>query len=237
MHWRFSFAAQAVRLSSTRKKPTCDLNCVTSTANATPPELLSPAGDFDCARAAVENGADAVYFGLRVGLNARSKAKNFALEELPEFMDYLHLRGVLGFVTLNTLVFPSELDLLEKSVRAVVSAGIDAAIVQDVGAARLIRAIAPDFPHSCVDADVDHQQRRSGDSCPTGNLAASCSPASFLLRTFDGFARKHAPLPPGEGQGVREARVTIANNLSLQPSPWGREARWNWKSSSTGRFA
>ena len=111
-----------------------------------PPELLSPAGDFDCARAAVENGADAVYFGLRVGLNARTKATNFALEELPEFMAYLHLRGVRGFVTLNTLVFPSELDLLEQSVRAVVSAGVDAAIVQDFGAARLIRAIAPDFP-------------------------------------------------------------------------------------------
>jgi putative protease len=111
-----------------------------------PPELLSPAGDFDCARAAVENGADAVYFGLRVGLNARTKATNFALEELPAFMAYLHLRGVRGFVTLNTLVFPSELDLLEQSVRAVVSAGVDAAIVQDFGAARLIRAIAPDFP-------------------------------------------------------------------------------------------
>jgi putative protease len=123
-----------------------DSKSVNSTANSTAPELLSPAGDFDCARAAVENGADAVYFGLRVGLNARSKAKNFALEELPEFMDYLHLRGVQGFVTLNTLVFPSELDLLEKSVRAVVLAGVDAAIVQDVGAARLIRAIAPDFP-------------------------------------------------------------------------------------------
>ena len=110
------------------------------------PELLSPAGDFDCARAAVENGADAVYFGLRVGLNARTKAANFALEELPEFMAYLHLRGVRGFVTLNTLVFPSELDLLERSLRAAVSAGVDAAIVQDFGAARLIRSIAPDFP-------------------------------------------------------------------------------------------
>ena len=97
-----------------------------------PPELLSPAGDFDCACAAVENGADAVYFGLRVGLNARNKATNFALEELPEFMAYLHLRGVRGFVTLNTLVFPSELDLLDRSVRAVVSAGVDAAIVQDL---------------------------------------------------------------------------------------------------------
>ncbi len=108
-------------------------------------ELLSPAGDFDCARAAVENGADAVYFGLRLGLNARTKAANFTLEELPELMAFLHLRGVRGFVTLNTLVFPGELDLLEQSLRAVVLAGVDAAIVQDFGAARLIRSIAPDF--------------------------------------------------------------------------------------------
>ena len=111
-----------------------------------PPELLSPAGDFDCARAAVENGADAVYFGLRVGLNARTKATNFSLEELPEIMAYLHLRGVRGFVALNTLVFPSELDLLERSIRAVVEAGVDAIIVQDLGAARLMHAIAPDCP-------------------------------------------------------------------------------------------
>ncbi len=109
------------------------------------PELLSPAGDFDCARAAVENGADAVYFGLRAGLNARSKATNFSLEELPELMEFLHLRGVRGFVTFNTLVFPSELHVLEKCVRAAVSAGVDAAIVQDMGGARLIRAIAPDW--------------------------------------------------------------------------------------------
>ncbi len=61
-------------------------------------------------------------------------------------MAYLHLRGVRGFATLNTLVFPGELDLLERSVRAVVSAGVDAAIVQDFGAARMIRAIAPDWP-------------------------------------------------------------------------------------------
>ena len=111
-----------------------------------PPQLLSPAGDLDLRRAAVENGADAIYFGLRTGLNARAKAANFALEDLPELMAYLHLRGVRGLVALNTLVFPSELELLEGTVRAVVSAGVDAAIVQDFGAARLIRCVAPDFP-------------------------------------------------------------------------------------------
>ena len=73
------------------------------------PELLAPAGDADSARAAVENGADAVYFGLRTGLNARARAVNFAPEELPELMAFLHLRGVKGYLTLNTLVFTGEL--------------------------------------------------------------------------------------------------------------------------------
>src|SRR4051794_35881296 len=72
------------------------------------PELLSPAGDLACLRAAVENGADAVYFGLRRH-NARIRAMNFDGGELPEVMALLHRRGVRGYVTLNTLAFPSEL--------------------------------------------------------------------------------------------------------------------------------
>ncbi len=78
-----------------------------------PPELLAPAGDFDCVRAAVENGADAVYFGLSTGFNARARAANLAPDQLGEVMRYLHRRGVRGYVTLNTLIFPSELAELE----------------------------------------------------------------------------------------------------------------------------
>jgi hypothetical protein len=70
------------------------------------PELLAPAGDLDCVRAAIENGADAVYFGLQ-GHNARARATNFELDSLPELMHRLHHRGVKGYVTLNTLVFPA----------------------------------------------------------------------------------------------------------------------------------
>jgi len=65
------------------------------------PELLSPAGDRTCLIAAVENGADAVYFGVQ-GHNARARATNFELADLPEVMDLLHRRGVKGYVTLNT---------------------------------------------------------------------------------------------------------------------------------------
>ena len=107
------------------------------------PELLAPAGDWDCAAAAVEHGADAIYFGLDVGFNARARATNFHLDDLPRLMDLLHRNGVLGYVTLNTLVFTDELAELEKNVRMLAEAGVDAVIVQDVGAARLIRAVAP----------------------------------------------------------------------------------------------
>jgi putative protease len=108
------------------------------------PELLAPAGDETCLRAAVENGADAVYFGLQAH-NARARAANFALEDLPGIAGFLHARGVRGYVTLNVLAFPSELDELERIVRAVAEAGIDAVIVQDIGLCRLIRAITPDL--------------------------------------------------------------------------------------------
>ena len=109
------------------------------------PELLAPAGDWDCARAAVENGADAIYFGLD-RFNARMRAQNFTEADLPALMEFLHRRGVRGYVTFNTLVFTDELTDAEDYLRSVISAGVDAAIVQDVGICRLIRKISPDFP-------------------------------------------------------------------------------------------
>src|SRR6516164_1588838 len=96
------------------------------------PELLSPAGDRSCLIAAVENGADAVYFGLQRH-NARIRANNFDGTDLPEVMALLHRRGVKGYVTLNTLVFPGELPDLEITVRELTSAGVDAVIIQDLG--------------------------------------------------------------------------------------------------------
>ncbi|MEL7503381.1 MAG: U32 family peptidase [Cyanobacteria bacterium J06554_6] len=109
------------------------------------PELLAPAGSWDCAKAAVENGADAVYFGLD-RFNARMRAENFTEAELPELMGWLHRRGVKGYVTLNTLVFPKELAAAESYLKTMIAAGVDAAIVQDVGICQLIRHLSPDFP-------------------------------------------------------------------------------------------
>ena len=109
------------------------------------PELLAPAGDWECAKAAVENGADAIYFGLE-RFNARMRANNFSEADLPKLMGFLHGRGVKGYVTLNTLVFQNELAEAEQYLRAMIVAGVDAVIVQDPGICRLIRRLSPDFP-------------------------------------------------------------------------------------------
>lgn len=110
------------------------------------PELLAPAGDRECMRAAVENGADAVYFGLNCGFNARARATNLSTNELTDVMQFLHQRGVKGYVTLNTLAFSDELPQLESLIRLVALSGVDAVLVQDIGLLRLIRATCADLP-------------------------------------------------------------------------------------------
>ena len=107
------------------------------------PELMSPAGYWPQLQAAIEAGADAVYFGLK-HFTARAKV-GFTLEELPEAIETLHQRGVKGFVTFNTLVFDHELELAEVAIIEMANAGVDAVIVQDVGVCQLIKKIAPDL--------------------------------------------------------------------------------------------
>src|SRR5438105_5504549 len=109
------------------------------------PELLAPAGDWNCAKAAVENGADAIYFGLEK-FNARMRAHNFTEADLPRLLEFLHRRGVKGYLAFNTLVFENEMAQAEQYVRTMIAAGVDAAIVQDVGICRLIRQLSSDFP-------------------------------------------------------------------------------------------
>jgi putative protease len=108
------------------------------------PELLSPAGDWECLRAAVANGANAVYFGLPK-FNARLRAHNFTLEELPEVMDYLHERNVRGYITFNTLIFTDELAEAAVQLEAIAAARADAIIVQDLGLVRLAQYLVPEL--------------------------------------------------------------------------------------------
>lgn len=109
------------------------------------PELLAPAGGWDCLKAAVANGADAVFFGLP-RFNARIRADNFTEEELPEVIDFCHRHGVKAYVTLNTLLFTGELDDVSDYLRLLNRCGVDALIVQDIGLVRLATAIVPELP-------------------------------------------------------------------------------------------
>lgn len=109
------------------------------------PELLAPAGNPEMMHAAIENGADAIYFGLE-DFNARMRAGNFSVTELPAMQAELHQRGMKGYVCLNTLVFPSELDEAARLLLACNGAGADAVLVQDLGVAALAARLTPELP-------------------------------------------------------------------------------------------
>ncbi|MCG5053396.1 MAG: U32 family peptidase [Myxococcales bacterium] len=121
------------------------------------PDVLAPAGDRACLEAALRAGADAVYFGLQA-FNARARAHNFDVSELPALMRHVHAHDTKGYVTLNTLVFDHELAEMEGVISACAAAGVDAVIVQDMGVAELCQAIAPQLPlhastqMTCTDA-------------------------------------------------------------------------------------
>ena len=108
-------------------------------------ELLAPAGSMDALRAAVQNGANAVYLGCGM-FNARQSAKNFTPQTLTEAVKYCHIRGVQVHLTLNTLVSDRETTDLIELIRHAATANVDAFIVQDLGVVQLCRQIAPHIP-------------------------------------------------------------------------------------------
>ena len=108
-------------------------------------ELLSPVGDFECLKAAVQNGADSVYFGA-VNFNARASATNFDLTNLKEAISYAKLRGVNTHLTLNTLIKNTEFEDAVLLAKKAYEFGIDAIIVQDLGLARFLIKNFPDLP-------------------------------------------------------------------------------------------
>ncbi len=109
------------------------------------PELLAPAGDAESLRAALQCGADAVYFGLQEGFNARARAGNFALDTLADTVSMVHAAGARAYLTLNTLVFEPELIHIEAVIRAAAASGVDALLVQDPAVALLAQRIAPEI--------------------------------------------------------------------------------------------
>ncbi|MBV6520883.1 MAG: hypothetical protein MNPFHGCM_01002 [Gemmatimonadaceae bacterium] len=108
------------------------------------PELLAPAGSLDAVRAAVANGANAIYLGVEK-FNARDEGAQLSMAELEIACATAHSRGVRIYLTLNTLIKPAELDDALRHLGACIDAGIDAAIVQDIGLVSLIRRVYPGF--------------------------------------------------------------------------------------------
>ena len=164
------------------------------------PELLAPAGDWECAKAAIENGADAIYFGLG-RFNARMRAHNFTESDLPKLMEFLHRRGTKGYVTLNTLVFENELADAEQYVRTMIAAGVDAVIVQDIGLCRLIRELSPDFPmHASTQMTITSAGGMAFASelgCNLVVLARECS-----LKDIENIRKETAATSPQSGQSA-----------------------------------
>jgi putative protease len=113
-------------------------------SSRTVPELLAPAGSIDAVRAALANGADAVYLGA-ARFNARDEGAQLTLEEVGEACRMAHMRGSRIYLTLNILIKPAELHDALMFLGDAIDRGIDAVIVQDFGLVRLIRAIYPDL--------------------------------------------------------------------------------------------
>ncbi|KAI8103042.1 hypothetical protein M9434_005830 [Picochlorum sp. BPE23] len=128
------------------KKPTgLEEHIVPSGRTLKKPEVLAPAGGWPQLMSACENGADAVYFGVS-SFNARARAENFDPDELPAVMEYLHTRGLKGYLVLNVLIFDDELADMVINAQKAAASGVDAVIVQDLGAVELIKKGAPGLP-------------------------------------------------------------------------------------------
>ena len=107
-------------------------------------ELLAPVGSFEALKAAVQNGANAVYLGGKY-FSARASANNFDKDELKEAVRYAHIRGVQVFVTANTLIKQNEVSDFVEYAKFLYDIDVDAIILQDVGMARLTKKVITRF--------------------------------------------------------------------------------------------
>ena len=156
------------------------------------PELLSPAGNWECARAAVANGADAIFFGMP-RFNARLRADNFTEEDLPELMKFLHEHGVKGYVAFNTLIFTGELRDAEKQLHLLEDCGVDAVIVQDLGLARMVKALTPNLRlHASTQMTITSPEGL--EFAKQLDIDQAVLARELSLRELERFKEPHVPL-------------------------------------------
>ncbi len=108
-------------------------------------EILAPCGSIESLAAALNTGADAVYIGMKE-FSARKNAENFSVDELKKACDECHRRGVKLYAALNTIVYDSEAEQFAECVKTAAECGVDGIIVQDLGAAEIIRSVCPEMP-------------------------------------------------------------------------------------------
>jgi len=178
----------------------------------TKPELLAPAGDWECARAAVANGADAVYFGLPA-FNARMRATNFTADDLPKLMDFLHEHGVKGYAAFNVLIFTDELAAAGEQLQLLARAGVDAAIVQDLGLVALARELVPEF-HLHASTQMTLTSPEGIAFAQRLGIKRAVLARELSLRELAKFkGRDGSPLPSDLGDGRDETRVPTQDNF------------------------
>ena len=107
-------------------------------------ELLSPAGEINSFKSAIENGANAIYMGTS-SHNARIMASNFSIEEYIDCIHYAHIRNVKVYLTLNTLVYDNEIESAMKLLIELYSHGLDGVIIQDIGIFNVIKNVLPEI--------------------------------------------------------------------------------------------
>lgn len=192
------------------------------------PQVMAPAGGWPQVKAAVANGADAVFLGLSA-FSARARAANFNATELYNAVNYCHSHDVHVYVALNTLVFDKELEQVEELIRLCADAKVDALIVQDLGVAKLAHAIAPS-----LDIHASTQQ-----SVTSADGVAFCQEYSHATRvvvgrelSVDEISKCHIPNKNTE----LEAFVHGALCVSYSGQCFSSEA-WGGRSANRGQCA
>jgi len=192
------------------------------------PEILAPAGSREALEAALSAGADAVYFGLDEGFNARARAHNFPVEQLPEVVQQIHAGCARAYLTLNTLIFESELKAVERIIRAAAEAGVDALIVQDPAVCLIARQIAPELElHASTQMTISSPE--GAELAHSWGVKRVVLPRELSLAELEKFAAS---------QPAVEMEVFIAGALCMS---WSGQClsseAWGGRSANRGQCA
>lgn len=192
------------------------------------PEILAPAGSREALEAALKAGADACYFGLDEGFNARARATNFPIDGLSEVVERIHAARARAYLTLNVLVFESELAAVERIIRAAAQAGVDALIVQDPAVCLMAREICPELEiHASTQMTISSPE--GAQLAKSWGVTRVVLPRELSLQEIEKFA--------GAQTGV-EMEVFIAGALCMS---WSGQClsseTWGGRSANRGQCA